>query len=83
MLHPYLFASSRVFRSEVVTDSDMVLDSVVVEPFEPIFPDELPVSNQAFDAVTVKQTNEPLHDIDFSMQLEPLRFWQMPEQDGE
>ena len=51
----YLLTGSRVFHPKVVTDADMVLDSVVVKPLEPFVSDELPVCNQAFDAIPTKQ----------------------------
>lgn len=64
MLSPYLLTGSGVFHPEVIADADMVLNSVVVEPFEPLVTDELTVSYQTLDAVASEQADEPLHDID-------------------
>ena len=64
VLGPYISVGSWVFHPEVVADADMVLDSVVVEPFEPLITDKLTVRYQAFDTVTTEQADEPLHDID-------------------
>ena len=83
MLRPYLFTCSGIFNPEVVTDADMVLDRVVVEPLEPFVTDELPVCDQAFDAVTTKQADEPLHDIDSLLAVGVPAFGQEPEQDWE
>lgn len=83
MLRPYLFTCSGIFPPEVVTDADMVLDRVVVEPLEPFVTDELPVCDQAFDAVTTKQADEPLHDIDSLLAVGVPAFGQEPEQDWE
>ena len=83
MLRPYLFTCSGIFHSEVVTDADMVLDRVVVEPLEPFVTDELPVCDKAFDAVAAKQADEPLHDIDSLPTVGVPAFRQEPEQDGE
>ena len=83
MLRPYLFTCSGIFHPEVVTDADMVLDRVVVEPLEPFVTDELPVCDQAFDAVAAKQADEPLHDIDSLPTVGVPAFRQEPEQDGE
>jgi len=60
MLRPYLSSCSGVFYPEVVTDADMVLDGIIVEPLEPFVTDELPVCDQAFDAVMTKQADEPV-----------------------
>jgi|GEM_PF-6870714 len=38
----------------------MVLDGIIVEPLEPFVTDELPVCDQAFDAVMTKQADEPV-----------------------
>ena len=83
VLSPYLSVGPGIFYPEVVTDADMVLDSVIVEPFEPLVTDELTVFDQAFDTVTTEQSDEPLHDIDsfLAIGVSPLR--QQPEQDGE
>lgn len=83
MLRPYLFTCSGIFNPEVVTDADMVLDSVVVKPFEPFVTDELPVCDQTFDAVTSEQLDEPLHDIDSLLTAGVPAFGQESEQDGE
>ena len=63
MLGPYLFTCSGIFHPEVVSDADVVLDSVVVKPFEPFVTDELTVCNQTFDAVTPEQSDEPNRSI--------------------
>ena len=42
----------------------MVLNGVVVKPLEPFVTHELTVCDQTFDAVTTKQADETLHDID-------------------
>lgn len=83
MLRPYLFTCSGIFSPEVVTDADMVLDRVVVEQLELFVTDELPVCDQAFDAVTTKQADEPLHDIDSLLTVGVPAFGQEPEQDWE
>ncbi len=83
MLRPYLSTCSEILHPEVVTDADMVLDRVVVEPLEPFVTDELPVCDQAFDAVTTKQAYEPLHDIDSLLAVRVPAFGQEPEQDWE
>ena len=83
MLRPYLAASPGIFHPEVVADTDVVLDSVVVKPFEPFVTDELPVCDQTFDAVTSEQSDEPLHDVDSLLAVGVPAFGQKPEQDGE
>lgn len=83
MLCPYLPSCSGIFHPEVVADADMVLDSTVVKPFEPFVTDELPVCDQAFDAVASKQSNEPLHDIDSLLIVGVPAFGQEPEQGWE
>ena len=83
MLRTYPSTCSGIFHPEVVADADMVLDSTVVKPFEPFVTDELPVCDQAFDAVTTKQADEPLHDIDSLPTVGVPAFRQEPEQDGE
>lgn len=72
-----------IFHPEVVTDADMVLDSVVIEPFEPFISDELTVCDQTFDTITTKQTNKPLHDIDSFRAVGVPSFGKKPEQYGE
>lgn len=79
MLGPYLSTCSGIFHPEVVSDADVVLDSVVVKPFEPFVTDELTVCNQTFDAVT----SEPLHDVDSLLEVGVPAFLQESEQDGE
>ena len=83
MLRPYLFTCSGIFHPEVVSDTDMVLDSTIVKPFEPFVTDELPVRDQTFDAVTSEQLDEPRHDIDSLLTVGVPAFGQEPEQDGE
>ena len=83
MLGPYLSVGSRVFHPEVVVDADMVLDSVVVEPFEPLITDKLTVRYQAFNTVTTEQADEPLHDIDSFLAIGVSPLGQQSEQDGE
>ena len=74
VLGQYLSVGSWVFHPEVVKDADMVLDSVVVEPFEPLITDKLTVRYQAFDTVTTEQADEPLQDIDsfLAIRVSPL-----------
>lgn len=83
VLGPYLSVGSWVFHPEVVKDADMVLDSVVVEPFEPLITDKLTVRYQAFDTVTTEQADEPLHDIDSFLAIRVSPLGQQSEQDGE
>lgn len=83
MLGPYLSTCSGIFHPEVVSDADVVLDSVVVNPFEPFVTDELTVCNQTFDAVTSEQSDEPLHDVDSLLEVGVPAFLQESEQDGE
>lgn len=64
MLRPYRFSCSGILHPEVITDADMVLDSISVEPLETFVTDELPVCDQAFDTITSKQADEPLNNID-------------------
>lgn len=82
MLRSYLFTRSWIFHPEVVADADMVLDGVVVKPQEPFVTDELPVCDQAFDAVTSEQSDEPLHYVDSLLTVGVPAFRQEPEQDG-
>ena len=70
------------FSTDTV-DADVVLDSVVVKPFEPYVTGELTVCNQTFDAVTSEQSDEPLHDVDSLLEVGVLAFGQESEQDGE
>lgn len=83
MLGPYLSTCSGIFHPEVVSDADVVLDSVVVKPFEPLVTDELMVCNQTFDAVTSEQSDEPLHDVGSLLEVGVPAFGQESEQDGE
>ena len=83
VLGSYLSVGSWVFHPEVVADADMVLDSVVVEPFEPLITDKLTVRYQAFDTVTTEQADEPLHDIDSFLAIRVSPLGQQSEQDGE
>ena len=83
VLSPYLSAGPGIFHPEIVTDADMVLDSVVIEPFEPFVSNELTVRNQTLDTVATKQTNEPLHDIDSFLAIGVSPLGQQSEQDGE
>ena len=83
MLGPYLSTCSGIFHPEVVSDADVVLDSVVVKPFELFVTDELTVCNQTFDAVTSEQSDEPLHDVDSLLEVGVHAFGQESEQDGE
>ena len=83
MLRPYLPSCSGIFHPEVVTDADMILNGIVVEPLEPFVADELPVCDQTFDAVTSEQSDEPLHDVDSLLAVGVPAFGQKPEQDGE
>lgn len=69
MLGSYLSTCSGIFHPEVGSDEDVVLDSVVVKPFEPFVTDELTVCNQTFDAVTSEQSDEPLHDVDSLLEV--------------
>ena len=82
MLRPYLPSRSGIFHPEVVADADMILNGIVVEPLKPFVTDELPICNQALDAVTTKQADEPLHDIDALLAVGVPAFGQEPEQDG-
>ena len=61
------------------------IDAVLIEcPFCHSFvTDELPVCDQAFDAVAAKQVDEPLHDIDSLPTVGVPAFRQEPEQDWE
>ena len=61
----------------------MILDGVIVEPLEPFEPDELTVSDKAFDAAPAEQADEPLHDINPFLVIGVPPFGQQPEQDGE
>ena len=83
VLGPYLSVGSWVFHPEVVADADMVLDSVFVEPFEPLITDKLTVRYQAFDTVTTEQADESLYDIDFFLAIGVSPLGQQSEQDGE
>lgn len=82
MLRSYLFTRSWIFHPEVVADADMVLNGVVVKPLEPFVTHELTVCDQTFDAVTTKQADETLHDIDSLLAVGVSSFRQEPEQDG-
>lgn len=83
VLSTYLLTGSRVFHPKVVTDADMVLDSVVVKPLEPFVFDELPVCYQAFDAIPTKQADESLHNVYPFFVIGVPAFGQQPKQDGE
>ena len=80
VLSPYLSIGSGIFHPEVVTDADMVLDSIVVKPLEPLVTDELSVCDQTFDTVTTEQTDKPLHDVDSFLTIGVSPLGQQPEQ---
>ena len=82
VLGKYLPTVSRVLHAEVVADADMILDGVVVEPFEPFVADELPASHQAFDAIPTEQADETLHDVYPLFVIGVPAFRQQPEQYG-
>lgn len=83
MLGPYLSTCSGIFPPppEVISDADVVLDSIVVKPFEPFVTDELTICNQTFDAVMSEQSDEPLHDVDSLLEVGVPAFGQESEQD--
>lgn len=83
MLGPCLSTYSGIFHPEVVSDADVVLDSVVVKPFEPFVTDELMVCNQTLDAVMSEQSDEPLHDVDSLLEVGVPAFGQESKQDVE
>lgn len=59
----YSLTFGRLDNPEVLPDTDVIPDASAVQPSNPFLSDELPVSNQAIDAVLSEKADEPLHDL--------------------
>ena len=56
------FTCGGLDNPNILPDTDIVLDPVVVKPANPLFADKLAVGHKAVDAVMPKKSDEPLHD---------------------
>lgn len=68
---------------DVLPDTDIIPDSIVIEPSDPFLADELPVSRKAVDIVLPEKMDEPLHN---SLAFFPIgvdELVQKTEQQGE
>ena len=59
---PYSFTGGRLDDPEVLSYTDIITDSVFVEPSNPLLADELAVSHKTIDTITAEKPYEALHD---------------------
>ena len=59
---PDSFPRGGLDNPNVLPDTDIVPDPVVVKPANPLLADKLSVGHKAVDAAMAKKSNEPLHD---------------------
>ena len=83
MLRTDLLPASRIFDPEIIPDTDMVLDSIVIEPSEPFFSDKLPVSDKTLDILPPEQANEPVHNVYPFLPVRVPSLGKKPEQNRE
>ena len=57
------FSSGGLDNLNILPNTDIVSNPVVVKPSNPLLADELTVGHKAVDAVMSKKSDEPLHDI--------------------
>lgn len=61
--HSDSFSCGGLDNPNILPDTDIVSNPVVVKSANPLLADELAVGHKAVDAVMSKSSDEPLHDI--------------------
>ena len=57
------FSCGGLDNPNILPDTDIVSNPVVVKPSNPLLTDKLAIGHKAVDAVMSKKSDEPLHDI--------------------
>ena len=74
------FSCGGLDNPNILPDTDIVSNPVVVKPSNPLLTDKLAIAHKAVDAVMSKKSDEPLHDIPAFIPIGIAPFVQKTEQ---
>ena len=74
------FSCGGLDNPNILPDTDIVSNPVVVKPSNPLLTDKLAIGHKAVDAVMSKKSDEPLHDIPAFIPIGITSFVQKTEQ---